>query len=161
MTHTTKSTIKSYEDISIRLTKLFLAVLFIASMIALSVGKQLVRQIMFLRSPLLTGNIRFYALLICGYSLGIFAIVFIIQMFRLVERIGRGEVFSERNVSSLQRIGWIVAVASLIALFAGLTCYTPVLAISIAGVFMTLIIRVIRNAFGKAVQMKNELDYTI
>ena len=43
----------------------------------------------------------------------------------------------------------------------GLTAYLPMLMIAVSCSLLTLIIRVVRNAFGKAVELQEQVDYTI
>ncbi|MCW6662509.1 DUF2975 domain-containing protein [Aerococcaceae bacterium NML190073] len=152
---------KSHEDFSIRLTKWCLVLLAVCAIVMLLSGPRIVGIMMLRTSPWLQGALRYYLLLGSGYVLGTLALIVIVQLFHLVDRIGQGEVFIPTNVRSLQLIGWNVGVVAIMALIISITCYLPVLAIAIAGTFMTLIIRVVRNAFGKAVQMQDELDYTI
>lgn len=43
----------------------------------------------------------------------------------------------------------------------GLTAYLPMLLVAVSCSLLTLIIRAIRNAFGKAVALQEEVDFTI
>ncbi len=152
---------KSHEDTSILLTKLCLVFLFVASIGLMLTGTWVVDLVIIYPSPLLQEQARYLLLLVLGYTLGILALFFIVHLYRLVARIGRNQVFISENVRSLQVLGWEVALATLISFIMGVLAYIPILLLTIAGISLTLIIRVIRNAFGKAVQLQEEVDYTI
>lgn len=146
---------------SIRFTQAYLVGLFLLALVGMCFGARIVEQIMRHASPYLTGNSRYYTLLISGYCSGSMALVVIVQLFQLITRIQHGDIFTSKNVETLHLISWEVGIVSCIAIVVGLTCYIPVLMIALASVLITLIIQVVRNAFAQAVQMKDELDYTI
>ena len=58
-------------------------------------------------------------------------------------------------------LGWEVGTVALISLFMGLTAYLPMLLVTVSCSILTLIIRVIRNAFGKVIELQDQVDYTI
>lgn len=155
------NTRQSHEDISILLTKIALIVLFIASVLLMGTGSWVVRLVMVHPSPILEGELRFWVLLVLGYCLGFLALLCLAHLYRLVARIGNNHVFIPENVHSLRLLGWEVAIVAGISLFMGLTAYLPMLLITVACCLLTLIIRVIRNAFGKAVELQEQVDYTI
>lgn len=82
-------------------------------------------------------------------------------LFVLLVCIRRGEVFTSRNVACLRAISWLCFAAALC--YAGLSVpflrVAPVIAVACA--FMGMIIRVVKNAFEKAVEIKNENDLTV
>ncbi|MFU2193935.1 DUF2975 domain-containing protein [Streptococcus pluranimalium] len=149
------------ENISILLTKLALISLGLASFIMLFIGPWITRLVIEHRSPLFQDSIRFWVLLLLGYVLGALAISCIITLYQLITRIGNNHVFVSENVQSLRYLGWIVGAVALISLFMGLTAYLPMLLVAVSCSLLTLIIRVIRNAFGKAVALQEEVDFTI
>ena len=149
------------EENSIRLTKACIVLLYAVCAVMSLTGPRIVGHFMTRSTPWLTGNTRFGVMLGCGYACGVLAFVCLTDLYRLLGRIGRGDVFVAENVASLRRIGLEFLAAACITAVIGVTCYLPVLVVSAAAAFMMLIIRVVRNAFGKAVAMKDELDYTI
>ncbi|MGT2754377.1 DUF2975 domain-containing protein [Streptococcus ovis] len=151
----------SQEDMSILLTKLSLIVLFIASLLLMCTGSWVVKLVIAHPSPFFEGDTRFWVLLSFGYVLGILALLCIVHLYQLVARIGHNHVFIPENVHSLRLLGWEVALVAVLSLFMGLTAYLPMLLITVACSLLTLIIRVIRNAFGKAVELQEQVDYTI
>ena len=68
---------------------------------------------------------------------------------------------STQNVQYMRYLGWEVGTVALISLFMGLTAYLPMLLVTVSCSILTLIIRVIRNAFGKAIELQDQVDYTI
>lgn len=149
------------EDLSIRLTKISLVLLFIASIILIALGPWVVRLVIEFRSPFFQGDSRFWVLLLLGYVLGSLALACIVHLYRLLSRIGKNQVFIEQNVQYLRYLGWEVGTVAFISLFMGLTAYMPMLLVAVSCSLLTLIIRVIRNAFGKAIELQDQVDYTI
>lgn len=157
----TQKQAKSHEDTSIKLTKFSLIALFLSSLLLIFSGTWIVDLIIVHPSPLLEGDSRFLLLLLLGYVLGIMALVFIFHLYQLVNRIGKNQVFILQNVQSLRWLGWETGIVAGISLIIGLSAYLPMLMITVASSLSTLIIRVIRNAFGKAVELQEQVDYTI
>lgn len=152
---------KTAEDMSITLTKVSLVVLFVASIALLCTGSWVVNLVIEYPSPLFEGAIRFWVLLIFGYILGFLALACIVHLYQLLSRIGKNHVFIVENVQTLRYLGWEVGTVALISLFMGVTAYLPMLLVAVSCSILTLIIRVIRNAFGKAVELQEQVDYTI
>ncbi|KHD44122.1 DUF2975 domain-containing protein [Streptococcus hongkongensis] len=154
-------TMKTYEDFSITLTKIALVALFIGAIILLSTGTWVVDLAIIYPSPLLRGTQRYLTMLILGYGIGFLSLIFIFHLYQLVSRFGHNLIFIIENVRTLQLLGWEAAAITLLSFIIGATTYIPVLLITAAGISLTLVIRVIRNAFGKAVELQDEIDYTI
>lgn len=153
--------INSKEDLSIKLTKISLIILFLASLGLLSTGRQIVNLVIEYPSILFEEQLRFWIMLASGYILGLIALSCIVHLYKLLTRIGENQVFIPENVQYLRYLGWEVGAVALISLFLGLTVYLPMLLIAVSCSLLTLIIRVIRNAFGKAVELQEDVDYTI
>ena len=85
----------------------------------------------------------------------------IVHLYRLLHHIRQDQVFIQQNVQYLRYLGWEVGIVALISLFMGLTVYLPMLLVTVSCSILTLIIRVIRNAFGKAIELQDQVDYTI
>lgn len=82
------------------------------------------------------------------------------NLHRLLQRIGRGEVFVRANERALRRISWCCIAEAAICVVSCLY-YLPFLLVSIAAGFMALIVRVIKNVFAEAIALKDENDFTI
>lgn len=152
---------KISEDMSILLTKISIAILFIASLALLTLGDRIVMLVMEFPSPLLEGGVRYGIMLLLGYVLGFLALICIFHLYRLLHNIGNSQIFISQNVQYLRYLGWEVGCVALISLFMGFTVYMPMLLITVSCSILTLIIRVIRNAFGKAIELQDQVDYTI
>jgi hypothetical protein len=94
-----------------------------------------------------------YLCSVCGWIL-------LWSLWRLLGNLKKGRVFTAENVRALRAASWccagVFAVCGL-----GTLHYTPFVAFSVAAGFMALIVRIVKNVFQQAVQMKSELDLTI
>lgn len=87
-------------------------------------------------------------------------ITVLFSLYKLLSNIKKENVFCEANVSFIRLISWCSFTEALIALTAGFF-YLPFLFIFIAAAFLGIILRVIKNVFEKAVEIKNENELTI
>lgn len=79
---------------------------------------------------------------------------------RLVFAIGNEEIFTQENIRRLRIISWMcIAVAMICLVSMGYYLFWGVIAACMA--FMGILIRVIKNVFERAKQLKDENDYTI
>lgn len=79
---------------------------------------------------------------------------------RLLFNISGDAVFIPQNVAILRRLSWYCIAAGLICL-PGVFFYPVFLIVSSAAAFVGLILRVVKNVFAQAVQIKTENDFTI
>lgn len=103
---------------------------------------------------------RSLGILIALYLCSVFGWILLWSMWKLLQNLGRGKVFNEENVRLLTRVSWCCAAAAFICVL-GFVVYTPFLIPVAAAGFMALIVRIVRNVFQKALEMKNELDLMI
>jgi hypothetical protein len=82
------------------------------------------------------------------------------SLFVLLRRIDAGQVFVDENVELLRRISWSCFLGAVIALVS-VFYYNSWLFVAVAAAFMGLIVRVLKNVFAQAVELKNESDYTV
>lgn len=146
---------------SIRITKIFIIALMIGAVLMCILGPKIVGYVMLRTSPLLQGEPRFWVILIGGYLCAAVLFAFLILMYGLILRIEAGEVFTERNVRALHNLSLLVFTACVLTAAIGITCCYMILVITVTTAFVVPVIRVIKNAFGKAVEMKQELDLTV
>lgn len=78
----------------------------------------------------------------------------------LLTRIGKGEVFVERNVNCLRYISWCCFIGAAICV-ASAFYWVPWSAVGIAAGFMGLIVRVVKNVIARAVSLQDDVDHTI
>ena len=153
---------KAYEEnVSIKITKAFILLLAVVAVGMCIFGPKLVEIIMTKESPMIVGEARFYILLIGGYVCAIILFVFLFTLYVMVNRIQKGEVFVAENVRSLKNLSNLVLLACIVSFIVGITCTYMIFIITATTAFVTPIIRVIKNALGKAVEMQDELDYTV
>ena len=95
-------------------------------------------------------------LLLCS----VFGWVLLWALWRLLGNLRQAQVFTEENIALLQRVSLCCAAAALFCV-AGCFFYLPFLIAVAAASFMALIVRIVRNVFQKALDMKNELDLMI
>lgn len=81
-------------------------------------------------------------------------------MWKLLGNLKAGSIFSQENVRLLQRISVCCAGAAGLCVL-GCFFYLPFLIAVAAAAFMALIVRIVRNVFQTALDMKAELDFTI
>lgn len=95
------------------------------------------------------------------YFTALLAYAAIVLLFVLLNFIRKGEVFTSLNVACLRVISWLFFAAALCyaALSFHYSAIAPIIALACA--FIGTIIRVIKNAFEKAVEIKTENDFTV
>jgi hypothetical protein len=78
----------------------------------------------------------------------------------LLGNISRDEVFIPKNTACLRRISWICMGAGAVCIIFGL--WSSIFAfVGMAAIMFGLIMRVLKNVFEKAVEIKSENDFTI
>lgn len=78
----------------------------------------------------------------------------------LLGNISRDEVFIPKNTSCLRRISWICMAAGVVCIIFGL--WSLIFAfVGMVAIMFGLIMRVLKNVFEKAVEIKSENDFTI
>jgi len=82
------------------------------------------------------------------------------SLLRLLHRIEAGQVFITENVERLRRISWSCFVGAGVS-FVSVFYYFPWVFVAVAAAFMGLIVRVVKNVVAKAVELQNEVDYTV
>ncbi len=143
------------------LTKCAIILLSVISIVLMAGGPFCVRWVMRRPSPLFEGEVRYWLMLIGGYVCGALLLYCLYILMKLLKNLEAGAVFVKENVGLLKRVSVIILIASLISLFLGLTCIPSMAAVAVIAAFMALIVRVVRDAFARAVEMQDELDYTI
>jgi hypothetical protein len=88
------------------------------------------------------------------------AYTLLICLLRLLNNIGSDKVFISQNVRFLRLISWsCFAIAFIYGIFG--FYYLISILIAIAAAFIGIIIRVIKNIFEQAIEIKSENDLTI
>lgn len=88
------------------------------------------------------------------------ALAALYSLIRLLKNILDGEIFIQGNVLHLRLLSWYCGAVSLITLAAGYF-YLPFYLVGLAAIFFTLILRVIKNVFAAAIEIKTENELTV
>lgn len=94
------------------------------------------------------------------YTLMVPEVTALCFLYRLLRNISRREVFSGENVRCLRVLSWSCFLAAFICLLSAIY-YLPFAFVAAMTGFMGLILRVVKNVFAEAVELKQENDYTI
>ena len=94
------------------------------------------------------------------YLCSVFGWVLLVRLWQLLQNIRAQLVFDAKNVRLLRQVSWCCVGAGAVCLVSCLY-YLPFIAVAIAAGFMALIVRIIKNIFQQAIDMKAELDLTI
>lgn len=99
-------------------------------------------------------------LMVWLYACNVPALLLLYQLHRLLGNLRKGQVFLPENVQLLRWVSYCCFAAVLLCL--GFTPFFPsLLAIALAAGFMGLIVRIVKNVFQQAIEMKDELDWTV
>ena len=82
------------------------------------------------------------------------------DLYRLLKNLQAEQVFTEANTLLLRHISWCCAGAAVVCLLSTIYAW-PFVIVAIAAAFMMLIVRIVKNCFEQAIDMKSELDLTI
>ena len=94
------------------------------------------------------------------YTCSVFGWIILYKMLRLIRNIRKGIVFTEQNVAILRAVSLLCLGVGILT-FAGGFFYQPLFFVTLAALFLTLVVRVVKNVMQKAVDMKDELDLTV
>lgn len=94
------------------------------------------------------------------YICEIFALIVLYSLHILLGNINKDIVFNEKNTMCLRRISWSCMLAGVAFLILGLWRFIFLLA-GFSAIMFGLIMRVLKNVFEKAVEIKSENDFTI
>jgi hypothetical protein len=94
------------------------------------------------------------------YAFCVPALVALFSLDRMLAAIRRGEVFTQSNVRILRILSWSCFAAAT-ALLAGSLVSIVFAVIALIAAFFGMILRVVKNLFAAAVELKTENDYTI
>ena len=88
------------------------------------------------------------------------ALALLLLLDRLLRNIRKNAIFEEWNVKLLRGISWLCIAIGLITLGGGIF-YSSFFLVAAAAAFCGLIVRVVKNVFEHAIELKEENDYTI
>lgn len=94
------------------------------------------------------------------YVCAVPAMLLLVLLDRLLRNIRRQVVFVKQNITLLRAISWSCIAVGLATCAAGFF-YVSFFLVAIAAAFCGLIVRVVKNVFEQAMELKAENDYTI
>ena len=98
--------------------------------------------------------------LIALYILDILAYAALFLLYKLLCNIHKSKVFIAENVKYLRLLSWCCFIASFVC-FILTFFYLPFVLLVTGTAFMALILRVVKNVFTEAIEIKQENEYTI
>lgn len=140
--------------------KLSLACVYVFAVILLVMDVLAFRLVPWFTSIRQMSDIKVICFYVTIYSGSVFAWLCLWALRRLIGNIQAESVFTADNVALLRRISWCCAWASIIC-FISSFYYVPFFLIGACSAFMMLIVRIVKNVFQQALDMKSELDLTI
>ena len=149
---------------SIILTKFCILALMVISVIMMFCGRYLISRFLILTGGAkldISNEFSFYIITFISYMLGIIALLTLFCMLRFTINLEKDLVFVPQNIKWLRFISYGCLSAGLLLIITTVVYHKLFLVLSLAALFMMLIVRVIKNAFEQAVEMKEELDLTI
>ena len=96
----------------------------------------------------------------CFYPSSIFSGIILYSLLKLLFNIKGGEVFINQNVKLLRGVSWCCVAISIIT-FVGAFFYMPFGFVALAGGFVGMMLRVLKNVMQSAVEIREENDLTI
>ena len=94
------------------------------------------------------------------YAAEIPALPAVISVWKLLSNITDERIFVQNNVKLLRILSYCCFAVTVIFIFFGIYTFVS-LAIALAAAFMGLILRVLKNVFSKAVELREENDLTV
>ena len=94
------------------------------------------------------------------FPLDILAYSSLYCLYRLLRNISNKEVFINENIKYLRLLSWFCFMVSFVCLLAT-SYYLPFILVTLGSSFLALILRIIKNVFAEAIEIKNENDVTI
>lgn len=136
-------------------TVLFIAMVMVMDAVALIVAKY-ISYVWALKTDsmsvgIIAGSI--YAGTIAGY-------VILVSVYKLLSNMEKDEVFEKKNTKLMSAMVWGLIGAGVCSAVGGFV-WEGSFCLTIAAVFMALIVLSVRVVFDKAIDMKSELDLTI
>ena len=143
---------------SIFLTKICIWLFVAGYLFVLAACPFLVKRFLFYsytayRKPPAFFMITLYA---CAVPVGII----LFRLNQLVEAIGKEDIFTASNIRRLRVISWMCGITGLFCFFS-MSYYLPWGIPGCCMILMCLLIRVIKNVFERAKELKDENDFTI
>lgn len=146
------------KDKSLWLSKICIKLFTITMIVVAVFAPKIFSALIEIRVAYLGGTLPYF--LISTYTLCVPATIALAGLWRLLDNIDKGEVFIENNVRILRMLSWRCIFAGGICLVSAVY-YLPFIIIAAAAGFVGLLLRIVKNVFARAVEIKQDNDYTI
>ena len=144
------------KDKSIKLSKLCIIIFLVLLVVAVMAGPRIIKMFWY---PLFYNiDVRFVKDLIILY--GAPAVIALLGLYKLLDNIRKDMVFTRQNILIMRLLSWmcfIVCILSLIFMFKQVTLFV----LAVASFMMGMLLRVVKNVFVRALEIKTENDFTI
>ena len=104
-------------------------------------------------------NMEMWFVLTC-YGSAVFVIVTLFTLSVLLKNISKEDVFTHKNVGAIRICSWCCFAVALLCTLST-AYYAPFMIVAVGAAFVGLILRIIKNIFGKAIVIKEENELTI
>ncbi len=144
---------------SVKLSMVFTKVVMIL-VLAFAVALPIIKKMTAINKTFILNEYEITYVLPIIYACCFMALAALILLDQLLFNIKTGTIFSEKNVKILRRISWLCLIAALV-LISGTFFSMAFLLMAVMSGFIGLVLRVVKNVFQAAVELKTENDYTI
>ncbi len=134
----------------------FGAILFLVDLRALWI----IRYMLTLSPPGVFPDIAVELLMVYLYVCSIPAYVVLFQLFMLLSRITKGDVFTRRNIVCFRLVSWCCLMVGIFSI-PFIAVWPSLGLVCLAAGLVGLILRIVKNVFQQAVNMKEELELTV
>lgn len=107
------------------------------------------------------GGIDVTSLMIALYISSVPGVICIISLLKLLFNIRKNEIFVKQNVLLLQILSYCCLFVGIEYIAICYSRYISMIFIGFSAIFIGIILRVIKNVFDKAIEIREENDYTI
>lgn len=145
-------------DRSVLLSEILVGIFTIAYLIVVVACPTVVREYLSISADRISVNEQFlmYSIYICAVPIGII----LWKLAQLLRNISKSEVFTTKNINSLRMISWMCFAVTIISIISSFY-YLLWLIIGGCMAFVGMLLRVVKNVFERAKEIKEENDYTI
>lgn len=97
---------------------------------------------------------------VCFYPCAVLSAIILFALLKMLNNIKKGMTFIKQNIICLSVVSWCCFIIATIT-FVGGFFYMPIAAVAAAGVFVGILLRVLKNVMQSAVELREESDLTI
>ncbi|MCL2392683.1 MAG: DUF2975 domain-containing protein [Oscillospiraceae bacterium] len=143
---------------SLVLSKICVVIFFVLLVVCAILAPRLVARLMLMSLQAnAVGSAIFLTTIYVGF---VPAATLLLLIYIFLHRISIGRVFVKENIACLRYISWCCFAGALICIASGLY-YVPWYAIGVAGAFMGIVVRAVKDVFTKAVSLQDDAELTI